>query len=71
MSFIINSEDMIKGRIDSMKVQMGKHELEMNSEYLTELRSSNDILDDSDALRKRLNEDGYLLIRNFHDRKKF
>ncbi|MEK3886309.1 phytanoyl-CoA dioxygenase family protein [Bacillus sp. FSL K6-3431] len=53
-----------------MKVQMGKHELEMNSEYLTELRSSNDILDDSDALRKRLNEDGYLLIRNFHDRKK-
>ncbi|MFD9628963.1 phytanoyl-CoA dioxygenase family protein [Peribacillus muralis] len=52
-----------------MKVQMGKYELEMNSEYLTELRSSNDILGDWEALRIRLKEDGYLLIRGFHDRK--
>lgn len=49
---------------------MGKYELEMNSDYLTELRSSNDILDDTDALKERLKEDGYLLIRKFHDRNK-
>lgn len=60
----------IIGRIDRMKVQMGKHELEMNSDYLTELRSSNDILDDTEALKERLKEDGYLLIRNFHEREK-
>ncbi|NGP44909.1 phytanoyl-CoA dioxygenase family protein [Bacillaceae bacterium SIJ1] len=51
-----------------MKVNIGKRELEMDSKYLTELRSSNDILDDTDALRARLQEDGYLLIRGFHDR---
>ncbi|WP_422657526.1 phytanoyl-CoA dioxygenase family protein [Paenibacillus sp. EC2-1] len=51
-----------------MKVQIGEHELEMGSTYLTELRSSNDILNDTEALRQRLQEDGYLLIRGFHDR---
>ncbi|GHH99827.1 phytanoyl-CoA dioxygenase family protein [Neobacillus kokaensis] len=60
----------MKGRIDKMKVQMGKHELEMNNDYLVELRSSNDILDNTEALRERLKQDGYLLIRDFHDRKK-
>jgi len=49
---------------------MGKHELEMNSENLTELRSSNDILNNIQALRERFKEDGYLLIRNFHERNK-
>lgn len=51
-----------------MKVQIGERELEMGSKYLTELRSSNDILNDTEALRQRLQEDGYLLIRGFHDR---
>lgn len=51
-----------------MKVQIGERELEMGSTYLTELRSSNDILNDTEALRQRLQEDGYLLIRGFHDR---
>lgn len=51
-----------------MKVQIGEHELEMGSKYLTELRSSNDILNDTEALRQRLQEEGYLLIRGFHDR---
>ncbi|RAP76842.1 phytanoyl-CoA dioxygenase [Paenibacillus montanisoli] len=49
---------------------MGKRELEMGSMYLTELRSSNDIWEDTAALRERLREDGYLLIRGFHDRAK-
>lgn len=51
-----------------MKVQIGERELEMGSTYLTELRSSNDILNDTEALRQRLQEEGYLLIRGFHDR---
>jgi hypothetical protein len=51
-----------------MKVTMGKVELEVGGRYLTELRSSNDILTDMEALRNRLNQDGYLLIRGFHDR---
>jgi hypothetical protein len=51
-----------------MKLQMGKQELEMGSKYLTELRSSNDILDNTEALRTRLEQDGYLLIRGFQER---
>lgn len=53
-----------------MKYSFGKHTLEMGSKYLTELHDSNDILNDFDALRLRLQEDGYLLIRGFHDRNK-
>lgn len=48
-------------------VSVGDHELEMGSDDLVELRESNDILDDEDALRERLEEDGYLFIREFHD----
>ncbi|WP_067621821.1 phytanoyl-CoA dioxygenase family protein [Alicyclobacillus acidiphilus] len=51
-----------------MNVQFGEHQLEMGGKYLTELRDSNDVIDDWTALRGRLQEDGYLLIRNFHDR---
>ena len=51
-----------------MKVMMGNRELTMGSRYLTELRSSNDILDNVELLRARLQEDGYLLIRGLHDR---
>ena len=51
----------------SLKVRMGERELVMNGPYLTELRNSNDILQDAEALRERINEDGYLLIRGFHD----
>ncbi|ULL18406.1 phytanoyl-CoA dioxygenase [Paenibacillus sp. H1-7] len=53
-----------------MSIQMGKVSLEMGSRYLTELQDSNAILHDTAALRKRLEDDGYLLIRGFHDRKK-
>ena len=51
-----------------MKVRMGQGELEWGSDRLVELRSSNDILGDAEALRTRLKEEGYLLIRDFHDR---
>lgn len=53
-----------------MMVKVGTRELEMDGEQLTELRSSNDILHDQQALHERMEEDGYLLIRGFHDRDK-
>lgn len=51
-----------------MKVKLGDREVEMGGQYLKELRSSNDIFEDTDELRKRMEEDGYLLFRQFHDR---
>jgi hypothetical protein len=39
----------------------------MSSDHLTELRSSNDIADDSVELRSRLEEDGYLFFRQLLD----
>ncbi|MBO9607158.1 MAG: phytanoyl-CoA dioxygenase family protein [Paenibacillaceae bacterium] len=51
-----------------MNVTIGQRELEMGGRYMTELRSSNDILHDTEALRQRMEEDGYLLLRDFHDR---
>ena len=33
----------------------------------TDLRESNDILDNVDALQERMAADGYLLIRGLHD----
>ncbi|SFD49158.1 Phytanoyl-CoA dioxygenase (PhyH) [Paenibacillus catalpae] len=51
-----------------MELTMGNARLEMGSKYMTELRDANDILDNVEALRTRLKEDGYLLIRGFHDR---
>jgi hypothetical protein len=51
-----------------MELQVGDRKLEMGGKYLTELKDSNDIMDDSVKLRERMVEDGYLLIRGFHDR---
>lgn len=42
--------------------------LQQNVEVRTDLRESNDILDDADALQRRIREDGYLLIRGLHDK---
>lgn len=53
-----------------MLVKVGSRELEMGGPHLTELRSSNEIVHDVVALRERMEEDGYLLIRGFHDRMK-
>ena len=54
-----------------MKVKFLNHELEVGSRYLTtDLRESNDVLDDVPELRKRMAEDGYLLIRNLHGRER-
>ena len=53
-----------------MKLTMGKHDLEMGGRYLDELRDSTALKDDMPALRNRLQDEGYLLIRNLHDRQK-
>ena len=52
-----------------MKLPFLNRELDVDSKYLTtELRDSNERLDDHDALQARMAEDGYLLIRGLHDR---
>lgn len=51
-----------------MLVKFGNHELEMGGKYLTELRSSNDIADNPTALKERMEQEGYILIRGFHKR---
>jgi hypothetical protein len=51
-----------------MHLQLGNRQLEIGGKYLTELRDSNNILEDFGKLRERMAEDGYLLIRGFHDR---
>ncbi len=49
--------------------QMAGKTLEAESRYLTlNLRDSTGILDDVQALRQRMDEDGFLLIRDFHSR---
>ncbi|GGD51087.1 phytanoyl-CoA dioxygenase family protein [Paenibacillus nasutitermitis] len=53
-----------------MKIAMGPHQLEMDGPFLTALRESNDICGDAEALQARMEEDGYLFIRGFHDRDK-
>jgi hypothetical protein len=50
-----------------MKLQMGKRELVLGSAQLGLLRESNDVMGDMPALRRRMEEDGYLLIRRLHD----
>jgi len=53
-----------------MRVTLGSRELELGGQYLgTDLRNSEGLLDNVPALRQRMDEDGYLLFRGFHDRK--
>ncbi|MCY3774192.1 MAG: phytanoyl-CoA dioxygenase family protein [Gemmatimonadetes bacterium] len=51
----------------SKRLVMGKDELQMDGKYLSTLREANELLDDAEALRERMAEDGYLLIRGLHD----
>ena len=55
-----------------MRYQIGDRQFEAESRYLTlALRASNDLLDNSDALRRRLAEDGYLIRDPDHQQKVF
>src|SRR5262245_7169361 len=51
-----------------MILTMGKREMELPGKYLGELREANDILADTEALRQRMEEEAYLLIRGLFDR---
>ncbi|WJH36885.1 hypothetical protein N6H14_14985 [Paenibacillus sp. CC-CFT747] len=51
-----------------MLLKVGNRELELGGPHLEELRDSNDIMHDVAALRQRIADDGYLLLRGFHDR---
>jgi ectoine hydroxylase-related dioxygenase (phytanoyl-CoA dioxygenase family) len=53
-----------------MQLRMGKHELEFPGKYLDELREANELLGDVAALRARMEEDGYLLIRGLFERER-
>lgn len=52
------------------KLLMGERELELGGKYLGSLREANNLLGDAEALRARIEEDGYLLIRGLQDREK-
>jgi hypothetical protein len=60
---------MIRG-VKTMIVKIGQRELEIGGKYLGMLREANDLLGDPAALRARMEEDGYLLIRGLHDPKR-
>ena len=47
-----------------MKLPFLHHE----TDVITDLRESNDILNNPNALRERITQDGYLLIRGLHER---
>jgi ectoine hydroxylase-related dioxygenase (phytanoyl-CoA dioxygenase family) len=47
---------------------MGRRELELGGRYLGGLRDSTDMLADPERLRRRMAEDGYLLLRGLHRR---
>lgn len=50
-----------------MTFTMNKIQMELEGKYLGSLRDSNELLSDRKALRQRMEEDGYLLIRRLHD----
>lgn len=53
-----------------MKLMMGQDELELGGKYLSTLRDANDLIDDMDAIHRRMDEDGYLLIRGLQKTEK-
>ncbi|MBE7462207.1 MAG: phytanoyl-CoA dioxygenase family protein [Planctomycetes bacterium] len=53
-----------------LTLPMGQRQLELGGKYLGHLRDSNDIQDNPEALRARMAEDGYLLLRGLQHREK-
>lgn len=51
-----------------MKLQIGNQFFEPEGRHLTlQMEDANDIIDDTEALRQKIDEDGFLLIRKLHD----
>ena len=59
---ILSITDLI---LPDMKVKFCRTEVEYPGEKLGELRDSSDLLNDIAALKERINQDGYLFLRNF------
>lgn len=53
-----------------MILTMNKIEMELGGKYLGLLRDANELIEQPDALKARIEEDGYLFIRGLHDREK-
>ena len=52
-----------------MILKIGKTEFREDNIFLTlNLKESNDIINDYDKLNQRLKDDGFLLLRYFHNR---
>ncbi|MDX1682235.1 MAG: phytanoyl-CoA dioxygenase family protein [Phycisphaeraceae bacterium] len=52
-------------------ITLGEREVTYGEgEYVTPLRDANDVVDDLDGLKQRLEEDGYLWIRGLHPRER-
>ncbi len=51
-----------------MELSSNGHKLDLSSDKFGELRDSNDILDDPEALEARMETDGYWLIRGLVER---
>ena len=54
---------VVKTNEDPIVLHSGESTLELGGEYLGDLRDANDLLGDWAALRERMQEDGYLLLR--------
>lgn len=50
------------------QIQSFEHTLDSDDDKIGTLRESSDIVDNFDALRQRFQDDGYLFLRDFHDR---
>src|SRR2546428_4461992 len=53
-----------------MTLSMARREIELPGKYLGELREANEILSDVEALRGRMEEEGYLLLRGLFERER-
>lgn len=53
-----------------MLVTLGRREMELPGKYIGELREANELLGDVEALRERMAEDGYMLIRGLFERER-
>lgn len=51
-------------------LQMGSHEMVLGGPYLGYMRDANELITNPEALRGRMAEDGYLLIRGLHAKHK-
>ncbi len=60
-------QSSVPAAVVSRTLRFAERDLEFGGPYLGEMRDANALLDDPAALRARMAEDGYLLLRGVHD----